>query len=67
MHEDVPARVGRFLLAAILGSLIALVPAVLLLAGPEHSLTSDPGLLGGFFDAQARAFLDGHLAVPPTR
>ncbi len=51
--------------AALIGSLIALVLDLLLLVGPEGSLTTDPGLLGGFFDAQGRAFLDGSLAVPP--
>lgn len=51
--------------AALIGSLLALALDLLLLVGPEASLTTDPGLLGGFFDAQGRAFLDGSLAVPP--
>ncbi|MBA2350155.1 MAG: hypothetical protein H0V81_17920 [Solirubrobacterales bacterium] len=55
----------QFVRATLIGSLIALALDLLLLVGPEASLTTDPGLLGGFFDAQGRAFLDGRLAVPP--
>ncbi len=51
--------------AALVGSLLALAFDLLLLVGPDASLLTDPGLLGGFYDAQGRAFLDGSLAVPP--
>ena len=50
--------------AALIGSLLALALDLLLLVGPEGTLTTDPGLLGGFYDAQGRAFLNGSLAVP---
>jgi hypothetical protein len=40
---------------------------VAMLAGPDGSLVRDAGLLGGFYDAQGHALLDGRLAVDPRR
>ena len=65
MTEAQPATQRQFLRAAVLGSLTALAIDLLLLVGPEGSLTTDGGILGAFFDVQARALLDGNLAVPP--
>lgn len=65
MLDAGPATPRQFARAALVGSVLALVLDLLVLLGPSRSLTSDPGLLGGFFDAQGRAFLAGHLAVPP--
>jgi len=39
---------------------------VLMLSGGHAGLSSDPGILGGFYDAQARAMLDAKLAVDPA-
>lgn len=50
---------------ARIGSAIALVADLLLLCDGHANLTQSSGLLGGFFDAQARALLHGRLAVPP--
>jgi hypothetical protein len=55
----------RFAVAALAGSLAALLVFVALLIGPERSLVNDNGLLGSFYDVQARALLDGHLDVDP--
>ena len=60
-----PAR-RDFLRWARLGSALALILDVLLLANGHLSLWQPGGLLGGFFDAQARAMLRGTLAVPPA-
>jgi hypothetical protein len=54
----------RFVRAALLGSLGALVPFLWMLAGPSPSLVRDEGLLGSFFDVQGHALLDGRLDVP---
>jgi hypothetical protein len=64
---DPSAPPGRekFARAALLGSLVALVPFVWMLSGPGPSLVSDEGLLGSFFDVQGHALLDGRLDVPP--
>ncbi len=59
-----PGR-GRFIRAVVAGSILAFAINLVMLAGAETSLLQDPGLLGGFYDAQARAFLDGKLAVDP--
>ena len=48
------------------GSLTALAIDLWMLAGPHWSLTRDTAPLGAFYDVQGRAFLDGHLAVPPS-
>jgi hypothetical protein len=53
----------RFMRAALLGSLVALALYLAMLAGPDPSLVRDNGLLGSFYDVQARALLDGHLDV----
>ena len=50
---------------ARIGSAVALVIDLLLLSGGHASLWRSSGLLGGFFDAQARALLHGRLAVAP--
>ncbi len=61
------ASIGRsFRRAALVGSLVSLLVCAGLLLGPDGSLVADGGLLGGFFDAQGRAFLGGSLAVPPS-
>jgi hypothetical protein len=57
----------RFARAAVAGSLVALVPAVAMLLGPGTTLARDAGLLGGLYDVQGRAFLDGHLDVDPGK
>jgi hypothetical protein len=62
-----PGDRTRFARGALLGSLCALVAFVAMLAGPDGSLIRDNGLLGGFYDAQGRALLDGRLAVDPER
>ena len=48
------------------GSLTALAIDLWMLVGPHWSLTRDTAPLGAFYDVQARAFLSGHLAVPPS-
>jgi hypothetical protein len=48
------------------GSLSALAIDLWMLAGPGWGLTRDTAPLGAFYDVQARAFLDGHLAVPAS-
>jgi hypothetical protein len=53
--------------ALVAGSLSAFVIDLWMLAGPHWSLTRDTAPLGGFYDAQGRAFLDGHLAVPESQ
>src|SRR5688500_12434434 len=59
-----PRRLRR---AALAGSAVALlIDLVLLLAG-HATLLRDPGPLGGIFDAQARAFLDGNLSVDAAK
>lgn len=55
----------RFVRAALLGSLVALVLDVLMLSGGHAGLLRDPGLLGGFYDVQARSLLEGHVSVDP--
>ena len=45
---------------------MAFVLDVLLLSAGKLDLFPDPGLLGGFYDAQGRAMLDGRLAVDPA-
>ncbi len=62
-----PADRARFARGALLGSLCGLVVFVGLLVGPDGSLVRDAGLLGGFYDAQGHALLDGRLAVDPDR
>lgn len=63
-----PDRGARasFLRAAGAGSLVALVLDLLMLSGGRLSLWQREGLLGSFYDAQGRAFLHGHLYVPPA-
>jgi hypothetical protein len=60
----VSASALRRALAA--GSLVALAIDLWMLAGPHLTLTRDTAPLGAFYDVQGRAFLDGHLAVPPA-
>jgi hypothetical protein len=62
-----PADRARFARGALLGSLCGLVVFVAMLIGPDGSLVRDAGLLGGFYDAQGHALLDGRLAVDPDR
>ena len=52
--------------ALAVGSLAALAVDLVMLAGPHWSLTRGTAPLGDFYDAQGRAFLHGHLAVPPS-
>jgi hypothetical protein len=53
--------------AALAGSAVALlIDLVLLLAG-HATLLRDPGPLGGIYDAQGRAFLDGNLSVDAAK
>jgi hypothetical protein len=52
--------------AAWAGSLVALILDVIMLSDGQFSLWRQMGLLGSFFDAQGRALLHGHLAVPPS-
>lgn len=56
----------RFSRAAAAGSLVAVVADLLLLSAGTLDLFPDPGPLGGFYDAQGRAILDGRLAVDPS-
>jgi hypothetical protein len=58
---------ARFVRGALLGSLCGLVVFVAMLIGPGGSLVRDAGLLGGFYDAQGHALLDGRLAVDERR
>lgn len=55
-----------FVRTATAGSLVALVLDILLLSAGHFDLAPDPGLLGGFYDAQGRAMLDGRLSVDPA-
>ena len=64
--HPVAPQARRFARAALLGSIAALVLDVLMLSGGHAGLSSDPGILGGFYDAQARAMLDAKLAVDPA-
>jgi hypothetical protein len=63
-----PDRGARapFLRAACAGSLVALVLDLLMLSDGRLSLWQREGLLGAFYDAQGRAFLHGHLSLPPA-
>lgn len=63
-----PDRGARasFMRAAGAGSLVALVIDLLMLSDGRLSLWQQEGLLGSFYDAQGRAFLHGHLYVPPA-
>jgi hypothetical protein len=58
---------GRFFRAALLGSILALLLDLWLLAGPHPTLLRDQGLLGSFFDVQGHALLHGHLDVDPAK
>ena len=64
MPDPVAGR-RRFYRAALLGSLVALVVDVVMLAGGHPSLVRDTGPLGAFYDVQGRALLHGHLDVDP--
>jgi hypothetical protein len=57
---------GRFLRAALLGSLAAIAIDLWMLAGPGLTMVRDGGMLGSFFDVQGRALLDGRLDVDPA-
>jgi hypothetical protein len=57
----------RFALGAAAGSVAAFALFTFVLLGGHGSLTRDPGLLGGFLDAQGRAILDGGFAVDPAK
>jgi hypothetical protein len=57
---------GRFLRAALLGSLVAIAIDLWMLAGPGPTLVRDEGMLGSFYDVQGRALLDGRLDVDPA-
>ncbi len=61
--QDQGAR-ASFMRAARAGSVVALVLDLLMLSDGKLSLWQQQGLLGSFYDAQARALLDGHLYVP---
>jgi hypothetical protein len=65
VQQPQPGTRRQFRRAAAAGSAVALLLDLLLLLGPGGSIVAREGILGGFFDAQARAFLDGSLAVPP--
>jgi hypothetical protein len=56
----------RFAVAAAAGSALAFAIFTWMLLGGHGSLTRDPGILGGFLDAQGRAILHGKLAVDPA-
>jgi hypothetical protein len=58
---------ARFIGAAVIGSLVALVLDLWMLDGPDHGLLESNGLLGSFYDVQGRALLDGHLDVDPAQ
>ena len=53
--------------AAAAGSVVALLLDLLMLSAGNLDLFPDPGVLGGFYDVQGRAILDGSLAVDPAR
>ncbi len=64
VRTDGPSLRRRYLVASGLGALCAwLVLAVVLQSGRDGLFDRD--LLGGFYDGQARALLDGHLDVDP--
>lgn len=50
---------------ALVGASLALVLTIWVVAGGSGSLFGPPLLLGGIFDAQGRALLEGHLDVAP--
>ena len=52
--------------AACAGSVLALVLDLVMLSDGQLNLWRQMGFLGSFFDAQGRALLHGHLAVPPS-
>jgi hypothetical protein len=58
-------RRSAFLKTALGGAALALVIDVLMLCAGHPNLWHQMGLLGGFYDAQGRAILHGHLSVPP--
>ena len=58
---------ARFIGAVAVGSLVALLLELWMLAGPGHGLLERNGLLGSFYDVQGRALLDGHLDVDPAK
>jgi hypothetical protein len=66
-REEPAAYRRRFVRAAAVGSLVGLVPGVVMLLGPGATLLKDAGLLGGLYDVQGRAFLDGRLDVDPAK
>ena len=55
---------SSFIRAAGAGSVLALVIDILMLSDGHLSLSRQMGFLGSFYDAQGRALLHGHLAVP---
>ena len=56
----------RFTLAALGGSAVSFVLYLWMLLGGHWTLTRDPGILGGFLDAQGRALLHGRFDVDPA-
>ncbi|HEX5909143.1 MAG TPA: hypothetical protein VFY44_01545, partial [Thermoleophilaceae bacterium] len=59
-------EVRRFARIAAAGSLVAFLLDALMLSAGHLDLFPDPGVLGGFYDGQGRAMLDGRLAVDPA-
>lgn len=57
----------RFVRAAAIGSVLALVADVALLSAGSAGLTGSDGAPAMLLDVQARAFLHGHLAVDPVQ
>lgn len=55
-----------FARAVVAGLLVALVLDLLMLSAGKVDLLPEPSLLGGFYDAQGRAMLDGRFSVDPS-
>jgi len=64
-QRDLRRERGRFVRAALVGALLALLLDLLMLSAGDATLTRDARRLGSFYDAQGHAILDGRLDIDP--